>query len=92
MRLPAVGIRSSTTRDAGPDRPDRVYSKRGGFVDEYAEVDPLAFGIMPDSVPGAEPDQLLALRVAADAIADAGGRSGCPAAIASVSSSAGAAT
>jgi len=64
---------------AGPARPDRVYCRRGGFVDEYAEVDPLAFGIMPDSVPGAEPDQLLALRVAAEAIADAGGRERLPA-------------
>ena len=63
---------------AGPARPDRVYCRRGGFVDEFAEVDPLAFGIMPDSVPGAEPDQLLALRVAAAAIADAGGRSRLP--------------
>jgi acyl transferase domain-containing protein/phosphopantetheinyl transferase len=63
---------------AGPGRPDRLYCRRGGFVDEYAEIDPLEFGIMPDSVPGAEPDQLLALRVAADAIADAGGRERLP--------------
>jgi acyl transferase domain-containing protein/phosphopantetheinyl transferase (holo-ACP synthase) len=64
---------------AGAARPDRVYCRRGGFVDEFAEIDPLAFGIMPDSVPGAEPDQLLALRVAAEAIADAGGRERLPA-------------
>ncbi len=59
---------------AASARPDRVYCRRGGFVDEFAEFDPLEFGVMPDSVPGAEPDQLIALRVAAEAIEDAGGR------------------
>jgi 3-oxoacyl-(acyl-carrier-protein) synthase/malonyl CoA-acyl carrier protein transacylase len=51
--------------------PDRIYCRRGGFVD--AEIDVTRFGIMPNSVPGTEPDQLIALRVAASAIADAGG-------------------
>lgn len=51
--------------------PDRVYCRRGGFVD--AEVDVTRFGIMPNSVPGTEPDQLIALQVAAAALADAGG-------------------
>ena len=53
--------------------PDRVYCRRGGFVDEWATFDPAAFGIMPVTVEAAEPDQLLALKVAAAAIADAGG-------------------
>ncbi|WP_370353085.1 beta-ketoacyl synthase N-terminal-like domain-containing protein [Catenulispora sp. EB89] len=63
---------------ADPSRPDRIYTRRGGFVDELAEFDPLAYGVMPDSVAGAEPDQLIALRVAAEAIADAGGRERLP--------------
>jgi acyl transferase domain-containing protein/phosphopantetheinyl transferase (holo-ACP synthase) len=54
-------------------RADRIYCRRGGFVDELAEVDVTGFGIMPSSVPGTEPDQLIALRVAAQAVADAGG-------------------
>ncbi|MEV7037625.1 beta-ketoacyl synthase N-terminal-like domain-containing protein [Amycolatopsis sp. NPDC051061] len=54
-------------------RADRVYCRRGGFVDELAEVDVTGFGIMPNSVPATEPDQLIALRVAAQAVADAGG-------------------
>jgi len=60
--------------------PDRVYCRRGGFVDAYAEVDAAGFGIMPHAVAGTEPDQLIALRVAAAAIADAGGpdRLGAP--------------
>jgi acyl transferase domain-containing protein len=52
---------------------DRFYCRRGGFVDDVATFDPARFGIAPAAVPGMEPDQLLALRTAGDAIADAGG-------------------
>ena len=45
--------------------------KRGGFIAPM--FDPIAFGIMPVAAATAEPDQLLALHVAAAAIADAGG-------------------
>jgi len=65
---------------AGADRPDRVYCRRGGFVDGFAEVTAGRFGIMPTSVAGTEPDQLIALQVAAAAIADAGGPQRLPAA------------
>jgi acyl transferase domain-containing protein/phosphopantetheinyl transferase (holo-ACP synthase) len=51
---------------------DRFYCRRGGFVDEHALFDPLRFGVMPAAAQGAEPDQLLALRIAADALEDAG--------------------
>lgn len=50
---------------------DRMYCKRGGFVDEHARFDPLAFGIMPNEAGATEPDQLLALQVAARALRDA---------------------
>src|SRR5258705_6981191 len=49
---------------------DRFYCKRGGFI--APTFDPVAFGIMPVAAAGAEPDQLLALQVAAAALADAG--------------------
>ncbi|WP_181775749.1 beta-ketoacyl synthase N-terminal-like domain-containing protein [Amycolatopsis pittospori] len=62
-----------------PARADRIYCRRGGFVGELAEVDVTGFGVMPSSVPGTEPDQLIALRVAAQAIADAGGEHRLPA-------------
>ncbi|MES9540461.1 beta-ketoacyl synthase N-terminal-like domain-containing protein [Actinomadura sp. NPDC000600] len=52
---------------------DRFYCRRGGFVDDLAVVDPARFGIPPAAVRGMEPDHLLALRAAGDAIADAGG-------------------
>jgi acyl transferase domain-containing protein/phosphopantetheinyl transferase len=51
---------------------DRLYCKRGGFVDAYATFDALGFGVMPVAVRGTEPDQLLTLEVATRAIADAG--------------------
>ncbi|SDM77382.1 Acyl transferase domain-containing protein [Allokutzneria albata] len=63
----------------GKAEADEIYCRRGGFVDAYAEVDPTRFGIMPNSVAGTEPDQLIALRVAAAAIADAGGDEKLPA-------------
>ncbi|WP_314176657.1 polyketide synthase [Streptomyces winkii] len=57
----------------GPRRADRVYCRRGGFIDDTAEFDLTRFGIMPNSVPGTEPDQLIALDVAHRSIEDAGG-------------------
>nr|WP_037679299.1 type I polyketide synthase [Streptomyces griseus] len=57
---------------------DRVYARRGGFVDGLAEVEVTRFGIMPNSVAGTEPDQLIALHVAAAALDDAGGTDRLP--------------
>lgn len=62
----------------GATDPEAIYCRRGGFVDEFAEVDAASFGIMPASVDGTEPDQLIALRVAAAAIADSGGEARLP--------------
>ncbi|MEU0673600.1 beta-ketoacyl synthase N-terminal-like domain-containing protein [Streptomyces sp. NPDC006172] len=78
----AVGEVPDGRWDAGYYRPgsaaepavaDRVYARRGGFVDGLAEVEVTRFGIMPNSVAGTEPDQLIALHVAAAALSDAGG-------------------
>ncbi|MFF3753644.1 beta-ketoacyl synthase N-terminal-like domain-containing protein [Streptomyces sp. NPDC002018] len=63
----------------GPRRSDRVYCRRGGFVDQDTEFDVARFGIMPASVAGAEPDQLIALEVAHRSIEDAGGETVLPA-------------
>jgi phosphopantetheine--protein transferase-like protein len=57
----------------GHSASDRFYCRRGGFVDDLVDFDPAAYGIMPSAVAGTEPDQLLALRTASEAIADAGG-------------------
>src|SRR5215467_2643395 len=42
---------------------DRLYCKRGGFIDAHATFDALGFGVMPVAARGAEPDQLLTLQV-----------------------------
>ena len=56
----------------GPEQgPDRFYCRRGGFVDAV-RFDAGAFGIMPVAAAEAEPDQLVALAIAAQALDDAG--------------------
>ena len=47
------------------DKPNRIYCYRGGFVDEFAEFDPMSYGVMSASIPATEPEQLIALKVAA---------------------------
>lgn len=51
---------------------DRFYCKRGGFVDDYTDFDPLPFGVMPKATDSVEPDQLLTLKVGYQALRDAG--------------------
>ncbi len=58
--------------DPRSSAPDRLYCRRGGFLGSPVLFDAASFGIMPVAAEGAEPDQLLALEVAARALADAG--------------------
>ncbi|UII24743.1 4'-phosphopantetheinyl transferase superfamily protein [Fulvivirga maritima] len=51
---------------------DRFYCKRGGFIDDFADFDPIEFGIVPIAVEGTEPDHLITLKMAKRALADAG--------------------
>jgi acyl transferase domain-containing protein len=51
---------------------DQIYCKRGGFLADLAEFNPLDYGIIPNAVNGSDPDQFLALRVAYEALRDAG--------------------
>lgn len=50
----------------------RIKTQFGGYLKELFRFDPREFGIMPNSMDGGEPDQLLALRIARDALVDAG--------------------
>jgi acyl transferase domain-containing protein/phosphopantetheinyl transferase (holo-ACP synthase) len=72
-------------RDVPPDRwdpavffdpastaSDRVYCKRGGYLDAPIGFDPVAHGVMPLAVAGGEPEQFLILDAAHAALADAG--------------------
>lgn len=51
---------------------DRLYTTMGGFLGDLYRFNPAEFGIMPNSLDGGEPDQFLALKVARDALRDAG--------------------
>lgn len=56
---------------AAAEAVDRFYCRRGGFIDQYAEFDPVKFGILPLAVEGIEPEQLLTLSLAHQALVDA---------------------
>ena len=57
---------------------DRVYCRRGGYLDEPIEFDPTRYGIMPVAVEGGEPEQFLVLDAARAALDDAGLPDGPP--------------
>lgn len=58
--------------DPNSTQSDRIYTRKGGFLGDLAEFNPVEFGIMPNAVDGGEPDQFLALKLARDALKDAG--------------------
>ena len=73
--LNGVDAISEPVPDWGADRylaAGRIRTQRGGYLKDLYRFDPREFGIMPNSVDGGETDQYLALRVARDALADAG--------------------
>ncbi|MDQ5854343.1 MAG: polyketide synthase dehydratase domain-containing protein [Chloroflexota bacterium] len=51
---------------------DHTYCRRGGFLGDSVPFDPLQFGIMPVITECGDPEQLLALKVAHEALRDAG--------------------
>jgi acyl transferase domain-containing protein len=63
-----------------PDAPanDRLYCRRGGFLDAPIAFDPGRHGVMPLAVAGGEPEQFLVLDAARVALEDAGYPSGVP--------------
>jgi len=58
--------------DETSDDLDRLYTKRVALLGDLAEFDPLAFGVVPNSIPSSEPDHFLALRLAGEALVDSG--------------------
>ena len=50
----------------------RIKTAFGGYLKDLYHFNPREFGIMPSSLDGGEPDQFMALRVARDALLDAG--------------------
>jgi acyl transferase domain-containing protein/phosphopantetheinyl transferase len=51
---------------------NRIYTRRGGFLDEKIGFNPAEFGIMPNTVGSADVDQFLGLLHSRDALANAG--------------------
>ncbi|MFE4801348.1 SDR family NAD(P)-dependent oxidoreductase [Streptomyces sp. NPDC056708] len=58
--------------DPDPAAPDKTYARRGAFLPEV-DFDPLAYGVPPANLPATDTAQLLALMVADQVLADAGG-------------------
>ena len=57
--------------DPDPKVPDKIYSKRGGFIPDI-DFDPMEFGLPPNILEVTDVSQLLGLVVARDALEDAG--------------------
>jgi acyl transferase domain-containing protein/phosphopantetheinyl transferase/acyl carrier protein len=65
---------SLTSRVFDPDSTasNRIYCKRGGYLEDLPAFHPDEFGVMPVSVAGAEPEHFMALQTAHEALRDAG--------------------
>ncbi len=51
---------------------NRIYTTRGGFIDDLVAFNPFEFGIMPNVIEGSDPEHYLVLRLAKNALDDAG--------------------
>jgi acyl transferase domain-containing protein/acyl carrier protein len=58
--------------DPDPQRPGRINTRRGAFLDRIDEFDPLFFGISPREASEMDPQQRLILELAWEALEDAG--------------------
>ena len=69
--IPADRWDTSLYFDADRKARDRIYSRWGGFIDDVP-FDPMEFGLPPNALKAIDPMQLLALKVAKEALRDAG--------------------
>jgi len=58
--------------DPASSENDRIYTRRGGFLGDQVEFNPIDFGIMPNTVDGGDTDHFLALKLSRLALEDAG--------------------
>ncbi|WP_405763417.1 SDR family oxidoreductase [Streptomyces sp. NBC_01420] len=71
--VPASRWRVEDHYDPDPAAPDRTYARRGAFLPEVG-FDPMTYGVPPTALSSTDSSQLLALMVADQVLADAGGR------------------
>lgn len=69
--VPASRWKIEDYYDPDPSVPDKVYSKRGGFIPDV-DFDPMEFGLPPNILEVTDVSQLLSLVVAREALEDAG--------------------
>lgn len=69
---PPIGNLLHRMYSADSNTNDRVYCKRGGFIEELPLFRAAEYGVMPRAVDGAEPEHFIALQVAHAALTDAG--------------------
>ena len=55
-----------------PNVDDKIYCKRGGYLGHKTHFNPLKYGIMPIALVGGEPDQFVSVRLAFEALDNAG--------------------
>ncbi|MFD7863575.1 SDR family NAD(P)-dependent oxidoreductase [Streptomyces sp. NPDC059783] len=70
--VPASRWRWEDHYDPDPAAPDKTYARRGAFLPEV-DFDPMAYGVPPTALASTDSSQLLALMVADQVLADAGG-------------------
>ena len=63
---------TDTFFDPDPNAEEYLHCKRGGYLPASLPFNPLAHGVMPVVLEGAEPDQFLLLQLVHDALEDAG--------------------
>lgn len=69
---PPEGWKTELFFDPWSDANDRIYCQRGGYLTTGTRFNPTDYGIMPREVSGGDPAHYLTLRVAHEALADAG--------------------
>lgn len=54
------------------EKPMFIYTRKVGLLGSLAAFNPMEYGVLPSSVDGGEPDHFIALKLAGDALKDAG--------------------
>ncbi|MDW7772814.1 MAG: type I polyketide synthase [Desulfobulbaceae bacterium] len=69
---PPAGSLVNLVHDPSSSATNRIYCSRGGYLTDIPPFNPSDFGVMPVAIDGAEPEHFIALKVAHDALLDAG--------------------